>query len=131
METAWVLVVCCVVCGDMWLEVALSWNAAIAPEEITKNAMEMPMVRLRSIRRVSFLLHIPARRRTVALPAQWYWNSLGDADRCRPGLLGCIRVGPGGTAQAKQRKTQMSTPSAALAVSHGFPECRRLSWAPL
>src|SRR5439155_5326623 len=92
-ETTWGLPTFCAARADLapgwpgWWEAALSRASAIAPVEITKNAREMPMVRRISIRHVSFLLYTPARRRDAALPLQWYWIGLGDADRCRPVLL--------------------------------------------
>src|SRR5207245_3755062 len=100
------------------------------PVEITKNAMEMPMVRRISIRRCLLLAAHPGASASDRAASQMVLDRLRDADRCRPGLLGCIRVGQGGTAQAKPRKTQMSTPPAPFVVNHGLPDCRRLSYAP-
>src|SRR5208283_400489 len=77
---------------------------------------------------VSFLLGIPSpRRKTVTSPCQRYWMGWGMQIVVVPDCYRRIRVGQGGTSQAKQGKNPMSTPSALLSAPGDFPDCRRLS----
>src|SRR5215472_18433188 len=53
----------------------------------------------------------PRRGSTIAWPCQWYWMAGGKQIGVVPDCCRCIRVGQGGTVQAKQAKTPMSIPT--------------------
>src|SRR6516164_1107817 len=63
----------------------------------------------------------PRRGNTIAWPCQWYWMAGGKQIGVVPDCCRCIRVGQGGTLQAKQAKTPMSIPTDLVPPIAVFP----------
>src|SRR5215469_1068232 len=71
----------------------------------------------------------PRRGSTIAWPCQWYWMAGGKQIGVVPDCCRCIRVGQGGTVQAKQAKTSMSIPTDLAQPTAVFRALNRLSYA--
>jgi hypothetical protein len=92
--------------------VVFSDDLAIALPEIIRNASEMPIVRRISIGVVSFLLRIPSLWGTTVGAHANVLDGSGMQIGVVPDCCRRIRVGQGGTSQAKQGKNPMSTSTA-------------------